>query len=246
MTVTEFSNEFDISYNSIASNAAPGIDLYEKSVYLTKAQLELVKNYFNPNGNKYKSGFEGDSKRRYDLSELVLGHSSTTTVPSSNGLSANSKFFTIPVDVFLTVQETALVTSTNKCINNTYLDTKPITHDEYNKKRKNPFKRPGDKLVWRLDYSSIGGNRVVELISDHTVTEYKFRYILKPEPIVLVNLDTEYPGEGLSIDGVSTVQTCKLNTGMDREIIDRAVELALVDYKPQNAQLKTQVDSRNE
>ena len=44
MTVSEFSNEFDVYYNSIATNAAPSIDLYEKSVYLTKAQLEIVKN----------------------------------------------------------------------------------------------------------------------------------------------------------------------------------------------------------
>jgi len=44
MTTKEFSNEFDILYNSIATNAAPGIDLYEKSVFLTKAQDELIKN----------------------------------------------------------------------------------------------------------------------------------------------------------------------------------------------------------
>jgi len=37
MTVTEMSNEFDILYNNIMSNQAPGIDEYEKSVFLTKA-----------------------------------------------------------------------------------------------------------------------------------------------------------------------------------------------------------------
>ena len=58
MTTKEFSNEFDIAYNSIATNDAPGLDLYEKSVYLTKAQLELVKTHFVPEGNKYKKGFE--------------------------------------------------------------------------------------------------------------------------------------------------------------------------------------------
>lgn len=33
----EFSNEFDVLYNSITSNQAPGIDEYEKSVFLTEA-----------------------------------------------------------------------------------------------------------------------------------------------------------------------------------------------------------------
>ena len=48
MTTQEFSNEFDVLYNNIMSNQAPGLDEYEKSVFLTKAQLEILKNYFNP------------------------------------------------------------------------------------------------------------------------------------------------------------------------------------------------------
>ena len=66
MTTKEFSNQFDIYYNGIATNSAPPIDLYEKSVYLTDAQLEIVNNYFNPMGNKYQRGFEQSSKRRND------------------------------------------------------------------------------------------------------------------------------------------------------------------------------------
>lgn len=56
MNVVEFSNSFDILYNNIMSNAAPGINEYEKSVLLTKAQDEILKNYFNPQGNKYQEG----------------------------------------------------------------------------------------------------------------------------------------------------------------------------------------------
>ena len=37
MNHTEFSNEFDVLYNNIMSNAAPGLNEYEKSVFLTKA-----------------------------------------------------------------------------------------------------------------------------------------------------------------------------------------------------------------
>ena len=56
MTANEFSQEFDILYNNIASNQAPGLTEYEKSVFLTKAQDEIIKNYFTgkPNGNKYQ------------------------------------------------------------------------------------------------------------------------------------------------------------------------------------------------
>ena len=77
MTTNEFNNEFDILYNNIASNAAPGIDKYEKSVYLTKAQLEIVKEY-NGLQNKYQKGFEGSDKRRTDLKELIKNYKSLT------------------------------------------------------------------------------------------------------------------------------------------------------------------------
>ena len=63
MTTQEFSNEFDVLYNNIMSNQAPGIDDYEKSVFLTKAQLEILKNYFNPKGNKYQEGFDNSRMR---------------------------------------------------------------------------------------------------------------------------------------------------------------------------------------
>ena len=42
MTNKEFSYEFDILYNNIMSNQAPGLDDYEKSVFLTKAQENIV------------------------------------------------------------------------------------------------------------------------------------------------------------------------------------------------------------
>ena len=71
MTTQEFSNEFDVLYNNIMSNQAPGLDEYEKSVFLTKAQSEILKNYFNPKGNKYGQGFDESAKRQIDFSTLM-------------------------------------------------------------------------------------------------------------------------------------------------------------------------------
>ena len=42
MKLSEFSAEFDILYNNIMSNIAPGLTEYEKSVFLTHAQEQLV------------------------------------------------------------------------------------------------------------------------------------------------------------------------------------------------------------
>ena len=71
MTVEEFSNEFDIYYNNITSNQAPGLDEYEKSVFLTKAQDEILKAYFNPVLNKTQEGFDGNERRQIDFSMVL-------------------------------------------------------------------------------------------------------------------------------------------------------------------------------
>lgn len=82
MSVEEMDNMFDVLYNNITSNQAPGLNAYEKSVFLTKGQDEIMKNYFNPKskGNNTQEGFDGSAKRQVDFSMLttVATTSSTT------------------------------------------------------------------------------------------------------------------------------------------------------------------------
>lgn len=249
MTTKEFSNEFDIHYNSIASNQAPGIDLYEKSVFLSKAQLELVKGDFNPLGNKYREGFEQSTKRRIDLSELIVTEVTSKLADNlMQGLHSKSSFFLLPDDVMFIINESAKLLSADECVNNTFVKVVPKTHDEYHLQINNPFKRPSKKVVWRLDHSSINtGLKNVELITSETgISKYKVRYVKYPDPIILTNLSTAFPNEGLSIDNKTTEQTCRLDSQFHREILDRAVELATMDYKPQELQARTQINLRNE
>ena len=81
MTTQEFSNEFDVLYNNIMSNQAPGLDEYEKSIFLTKAQSEILKNYFNPKskGNNTQDGFDGSAKRQIDFSMLTTVATTSAT-----------------------------------------------------------------------------------------------------------------------------------------------------------------------
>lgn len=79
MTVEEMDNMFEVLYNNITSNQAPGLNAYEKSVFLTKAQDEIVKNYFNPKskGNTIQEGFDDNQKRQIDFSMLTTVDSYT-------------------------------------------------------------------------------------------------------------------------------------------------------------------------
>lgn len=73
MGIEEFDNQFDVLFNNITSNQAPGLNSYEKSVFLTKAEKETVKNHFSANstGNTLKQGFDDSAKRQADFSSLM-------------------------------------------------------------------------------------------------------------------------------------------------------------------------------
>ena len=117
MTTQEFSNEFDVLYNNIMSNQAPGLDEYEKSIFLTKAQEELVRDYFNSRNVKNAQGFDDNQKRQYDFSTLL----SSITLPdfidtyralSVDGLAiynnifdSRAKIYIAPSDLFLVINE---------------------------------------------------------------------------------------------------------------------------------------------
>ena len=47
MTVEDFSIEFDLLFNNIASNKAPGLNDYEKSLFLTQAQELVVRGLYS-------------------------------------------------------------------------------------------------------------------------------------------------------------------------------------------------------
>lgn len=248
MTNKEFRNQFDISYNSIASMSAPSIDDFELSVYLTKAQLELIKNYYDPLSNRKQKGFEVTEKRRRDLNQLVKDYKTSTVISNSSNINSEAKFYTVPDDLFLIINEKAKITSED-CYNNKTLSIKPMSYDEYNIQIDNPFEKPDSKIAWRLDLSNVNNVKVVEIISPYNITgslEYQIRYIKYPKPIIITNLNTAFPSDNLTIDGIFAETPCELNTEICREILDRAVILATADYKPQNLQIKAQMSQTNE
>ena len=71
---------------------------------------------------------------------------------------------------------------------------------------------------------SIGN--LVELISRYNISKYLVKYLSKPTPIILSDLDN-----GLSINGISEKTECKLNSSLHRAILEKAVDLARAAYK---------------
>ena len=173
MTLEEFSTEFDVLYNSITSNAAPGFNDYEKSVLLTLAQEELIKSYFVANNNTTGVGLDGSQKRHYDFSTLIkvktlnnIINSILTTgvdVPVFNKDANNT--FLVPNDVFLVLNEYLTVK------NNSYI-VFPISYDSYNLLMSKPFPYPNKRQAWRLDSSingEIAATKVIHVSDDKDI-----------------------------------------------------------------------------
>ena len=223
MTTQEFSNSFDVLYNNIMSNAAPGLNEYEKSVFLTKAQEEIVKNYFNPKGNKYQEGFDGSAKRQIDFSGLISVADATTTALSPT-FDVRAKVYKLPEDLFLIINESI---TTNTGIKQVIA----VRYDEYTRLMSKPYKEPLKFQAWRLVTKGQGTSVVQTEVIPHsgeTITKYTIRYVRRPKPIILCNLSSEY-GD-VSINGMSSVSECELNPLIHEEILQRAVELAKAAY----------------
>ena len=236
MTVQEFSNEFDLLYDN-ASKGAPGLDLYEKSVFLTKAQDDIIKEVYS-GYTPSRVPFEGSEKRRRQLSELVRDYRTETTLDGyvNEHIAEGTQFFGLPTDLMYILQERVTFTSVDKNINNSIVSVKPITHDEYNFQIDNPFKKPSKRTVWRLDLYRAGSGQQVEIIAFEEIKEYHIRYIKRPRPIILTNFesDDDLAGLGLTIDSENTAQTSELNEEIHRDILGRSIELAIMAARENN------------
>lgn len=56
MIINEFSWEFDVLYNNLSNGNAPGVNDYEKSVFLTRAQEQLIIELYT--GTGISDGFD--------------------------------------------------------------------------------------------------------------------------------------------------------------------------------------------
>lgn len=222
MSNQEFSDQFDVLYNNITSNQAPGLDEFEKSVFLTKAQDEIVKAYFNPRLNKPQEGFDDNEKRQIDFSMIMRTKVYDSFTAATFDNKSNSKRVALDTDIMMFINEFADVTRNGKSIRLTVI---PLDYREYSRLMSKPYKRPLQYQAWRiLDNSNSVNNAELVISPNDTLTKYSIRYVKRPKAIILTDLD------GVSLDGISEKQECELDPILHPEILQRAVELAKAAY----------------
>lgn len=228
MNIQEFSHQFDTLLNSHAvaagfdktdSPATIELDEYEKSLFLTNSQEEVALSLYNGRNSSLQGFEETEELRRY-LSNLIQEAELdpiTTTDGKPLGMESNSKFFTLPSDLWFITYEAVLI-SNGKCESMTSMDVLPVRQDEYHKLKKNPFRGANDRRALRLDLSE--GN--IEIICKYNVTKYYVRYLKQLKPIILTTLDDD-----TELRGEKTPMTSELPESLHLKILNRAVEMAL-------------------
>ena len=216
MNIKEFSDGFSTLLNSFGVQPNITLDEYEKSVFLTNAQEQMIIDVYSGK-NRYGDSFEKTEEVRRYLDELIRTSEPLKTV--GEGLSQYSVFYKIPDDVWFITYESAVLNDTRLTCKSDMVSVVPITQDEFYRTKDNPFRGPSKDRVLRLDNA---GN-IKELVSKYSIGKYLIRYIVKPKPIVLEDLS-----DGLNINGISTESECELNPVVHRAILERAVQLAII------------------
>ena len=243
MTNEEFSNEFDVLYNSITSNQAPGLDEYEKSVFLTKAQSEILREYFNSRVDGTNGGFDGSQKRQYDFSFLIK-----TTILEANLANEGEEgyipkidnrgyLFNFPEDYFLSINEVIRDDESS----NKFYSVVSISYSDYQRLMTKPYAYPPKRVAWRLFIGTIQktleddttkvtvpvAEIIGKFVGNSNNWNYTLRYVKKPNPIILINLTDD----NLSIEGKKTETPCEFPSQLHQEILERAVTLAKIAYQ---------------
>lgn len=247
MTAVEMSNVFDTKLNSYVNQHMFGnqqgdmdftCDEYEKSLFLTAAQEEVVRMLYSgknsqlyPSLNVFMEAFDDSEENKRILAPLINSttiHSSSFLPDNINSTNNNRKIIAgasklhnywvmLPSNLWFITFEGVTFEENQGCPSDLLVETIPVTQDQLHKMLRNPFRRPNKRKVFRLD---IDKNKV-EIISSYEVSDYYCRYLRKPSPIVTTLLPQE-----VSIDGVTTIRNCELGVSIHNTIVDIAVQIA--------------------
>ena len=217
MDVQELSNLFDtllqpyITKDNFGKQNTLAFDEYEKSIFLTKAQEQIVLEL-------YQELEQSEENRKY-LSNLIKTGNYVPIGEQDKTLINNTfKSYKVEIEdsVLFMIYEQCTLSDENNCINNKIVSVVPTIHDDLDKVLKNPFKSPNSRKVIRLDFDN-----KIELISKYSISNYKVRYLKRPNPIILVKL------ENLNIDKKQEVSNGETNPILHERIVQRAVQLAV-------------------
>lgn len=209
-TSEEWSVNFDILYNNISSNQAPGLTEYEKSVFLTQAQEAVILDlYKGTSGDAFETTEE---VTRYLSSLVTINYPEDDNVKvlqvTKEGM--NMSAYVLPDNVwFITYQSGSITIGENT----RDVIVVPSKQDSLYKDLNNPFKGPNKNKV--LSISEEGS---IILYSKYPINKFYIKYLRRPNPIVLE--DSELP-----VNDIETFEV-EIPESLHNQVLYKAVQLA--------------------
>lgn len=223
MELLEINDRIDTRLNSF--EVPIEVDMYEKSIYLTRSQkaifLELC-NIFEVSGDvsEFLHPF---------LQEYITDYPVVSVI--KQGLLPTSKYVQVPSNIYRVVLESAILQSDLAKFNNKRVKVIKVRLGEIPYKIENPFRLPDNKEIWRVTTdTNIEDNTtptviVHELVlPENTVlSQYSCKYLRMPPPILLETFID------ISVDGETTAANTLFCDIIMEKIIDSAVMSILQD-----------------
>lgn len=211
MTTSEdWSLQFDLLYNNISSNQAPGLTEYEKSVFLTQAQEAVILDLYK---GTLGDSFETTEEVTRYLSSLVRTHDFTNISTTYNNVLGNKQYHVTISEIndlwFITYQSGSIA------LEETTRDVMvvPTKQDILFKDLNNPFKGPNKNKI--LAISEEGS---IILYSKYPINTFYIKYLKRPNPIVLEDSELE-------VNGASDFDV-EIPESLHNQVLIRAVQMA--------------------
>lgn len=170
---------------------------------------DLYSKYYGSSATK----FEFTEKLRRELSNLISSFETTSFSSDIDDLFDNTVVVDLPSDFLYTITESCVVEKNGET---GISKVTPITYDEARENIDNPFLKPTDEFIWRLDfgYSGVTGAKKHELVGNDSITiqQYSVRYLRRPQNIII------HP---------TNYKNCELDSSLHNEIVNMAVKMAL-------------------
>ncbi len=217
MTISEMQIYFKLLLNKLDSFNYQNLEPEEIDVFLNQGMFRLIEQRAygtNPKGET----LEETQKRVDDLNNITNTFVSSTFITGTgNDLNQpNGRYVALPTDYRHAMEEECLITylDCNSISSTKRVPVKPVTHDRFNKIKKDPFNKPFEDLVLRLSHSRVNSSQVFELVGDGvvTLTTYYLTYIRTP-------LSMQY---GSTYSTPTTDVNCELSEHLHREICELA------------------------
>ena len=225
-------DRFNLQYNNVFSNQAPGLVDYEISMYLTMAHIEIIDGYsasldlFEKNRSILTAYIKEEK-----IQSILIDDTNLPLIKTDRGI--NYQTFEFSENYWRILKEYAITNS-----NSIGIPIKPITYDGFNTMSANPFKKPNGLKGWRLDINSDEDSiRDVKIFfkkinDDDYIKEYDVVYLVTPK-----SFDLESDIIPNSLDN---------NPFLCEKIVNRAVELSSRDYRENTLSNQVQINKRSE